>query len=70
MAKDIGGEREPGIEGCDVGQIQSPMSSVNVQRKNTPTILTYGSTMDKNSPGGEGPGGGSKIMGPGQKNKL
>jgi len=65
MAKDIGGAREPGEEGTTVGQIQTPMCSTNVQRKNTPSILTYESTMNT---GGEK--GGSQIQGPGTKNKL
>lgn len=70
MAKEIGGTRGPGEEGTTVGQIQTPMCPTNIQRKNTPSILTFEGTMDKNSPGGPGPGTGSKIEGPGQKNKL
>ena len=65
MAKDIGSVREPGEEGTTVGQIQTPMCSTNVQRKNTPSILTYESTMNT---GGEK--GGNQIQGPGTKNKL
>ena len=65
MAKTIGGVREPGEEGTTVGQIQTPMCSTNVQRKNTPSILTYKSTMDT---GGEK--GGNQIEGPGKKNEL
>ncbi len=65
MAKDIGGTREPGEDGTTVGQIQTPMCSTNVQRKNTPSILTYESTMNTKDSGGS-----SSIMGPGTKNKL
>lgn len=65
MAKNIGGTREPGEEGTTVGQIQTPMCPTNVQRKNTPSILTYKSTMDT---GGEK--GGNQIEGPGKKNEL
>ena len=65
MAKDIGGVREPGDEGTTVGQIQTPMCKENVQRKNTPSILTYESTMDTG-----GTKGGSQIEGPGTKNKY
>ena len=66
MAKDIGGVREPGEEGTKVGgQIQTPMCPENVGRKNTPSILTYKSTMDT---GGEK--GGNQIEGPGKKNEL
>lgn len=70
MAKEIGGMRDPGDEGTTVGQIQTPMCSTNVGRQNTPKIMTYENTMDKNSPGGPGIATGSKIMGPGDKGKL
>ena len=70
MAKDIGGERNPGDSGTTVGQIETPMNSANVGRKNTPGTHDYSSTMNKNSPGGGGLGTGSKIMGPGEKGSL
>lgn len=66
MAKEIGGVREPGEEGTTVGQIQTPMCPVNVGRKNTPSILTYESTMNKNEPNS----GGAKIDSPANKNKY
>ena len=66
MAKDIGGAQEPGMEGTKVGsQIQTPMMPANVGRQNTPSILTYGSTMNTNSGGGS-----STIAGPGKKGSL
>ena len=70
MAKDIGGTREPGEDGTTVGQIQTPMCPTNVGRKNTPSVMTYENTMNKNSPGGPGLSTGSKIMGPGEKGSL
>jgi hypothetical protein len=66
MAKEIGGApKEPGFDGTMVGQIKTPMCPENVQRKNTPSILTYKSTMDT---GGEK--GKSQIVGPGTKNEY
>ncbi len=65
MAKDIGSMRKPGDEGTTVGQIQTPMCKENVGRKNTPSILGYGSTMDTGGTSGK-----SQIEGPGTKNKL
>lgn len=65
MAKDIGGTREPGDKGTTVGQIITPMCPENVDRQNTPSILTYKSTMDTG-----GSKGGSQITGPGTKNKY
>lgn len=66
MAKEIGGMREPGDKGTKVGQIETPMCAENVGRKNTPSILSYKSTMDT----GEKNSGSGSIMGPGTKNKL
>ena len=67
MAKEIGGERSPGDKGTTVGQIETPMCSENVGRKNTPGTHDYSSTMNKNGPG---IATGSTIMGPGVKGKL
>tara|TARA_R110000868_G_scaffold49941_3_gene160278 strand:- start:1399 stop:1578 length:180 start_codon:yes stop_codon:yes gene_type:complete len=55
--------KAPMMEGTTVGQIQTPMNKVNVDRKNTPSVLTYESTMDKGS-------GSSNIIGPGKKGSL
>lgn len=70
MAREIGGPQDPGCDGSMQGQIQTPMSSENVGRKNTPVVMTFGNTMDKNSPGGPSIATGSKITGPGEKGKL
>lgn len=64
--------RNPGDEGSMQGDIKTPMSSVNVGRKNTPGTEDYKGTFNKNSPGG-GRGSmttGSDIMGPGEKNSY
>ena len=66
MAKDIGGMREPGDSGSKLGQIETPMSSTNIGRKNTPSILTYKDVIDT----GEKSSGSGSIMGPGTKNKY
>lgn len=66
MAKEIGGMRDPGEKGSKVGQIETPMCSENVGRKNTPSILTYKSVIDT----GEKNDGSASIAGPGVKGKL
>jgi hypothetical protein len=68
MAKEIGGQREPGENGQANygGQINTPMCSENTGRKNTPSILTYKSTMNT----GEKSSGSSSIVGPGKKGEL
>lgn len=66
MAKEIGGMREPGDKGTTVGQIETPMCPENVGRKNTPSILSYKSTMNT----GEKSSGKDSINSPANKNKY
>lgn len=60
---------EPMKDGTKLDQIQTPMNSSNIQKKNDPKTHSYKDTFDTNSPGG-GRGSmtsNSSIMGPGQK---
>lgn len=63
MADQISNHPSPGEPGTKVDNIQTPMCSTNVGKKNTPGMEKYSGTM--NLGGGKGKGGSMSVVGPG-----